>query len=129
MANTKILLVEDESIVAKDIQGILINLGYEVSGVVASGEEAVNKAEETQPDLVLMDIGLRGEIDGLEAAKKIQGSFNIPVVYLTAYADDKTLQRAETTQPFGIILKPVNEIDLHSALKKALYKLKSERKP
>ena len=90
--------------------------------MVASGEEAIRKAEEAQPDLVLMDIGLKGEIDGIEAAKQIRDLFNIPIVYLTAYTDGATLQRAKIIRPIGIIIKPVTEIELQAIIKKALYK-------
>lgn len=122
MTNTQILLVEDEAIVAKDIQSMLIDLGYDVSAVVASGEEAIRKAGEAQPDLVLMDIGLKGEIDGIEAAKQIRDLFNIPIVYLTAYTDGTTLQRAKIMRPIDIIIKPVTEIKLQAIIRKALYK-------
>lgn len=121
MTNTQILLVEDEAIVAKDIQSMLIDLGYDVSAVVASGEEAIRKAEEAQPDLVLMDIGLKGEIDGIEAAKQIRNLFNIPIVYLTAYTDGATLQRAKTIRPIGIIIKPATEMELQAIIRKALH--------
>lgn len=129
MANTQILLVEDEGIVAKDIQSMLRDFGYGVSGVVTSGEEAIKTAAETQPDLVLMDIGLRGKIDGIEAAKQIRDRFSIPVVFLTAYADESTLKRAKMTQPFDIILKPIGEIELRAIIKKALYEYRLEGKP
>src|SRR3989304_10559219 len=102
----KIMVVEDESIVAKDIQNRLKRLGYNVNDIVSAGKEAIRKAAETQPDLVLMDIVLKGEIDGIEAAKQINTLFNVPILYLTAYADDSTIQRAKITEPFGYILKP-----------------------
>src|SRR5574342_581045 len=91
----KILVVEDENIVAKDIQNTLKGLGYVVTAVVASGEEAIQKAAETQPDLVLMDIMLKGYQDGVEAARQILTRYNIPVIYLTAYTDETTLERAK----------------------------------
>jgi len=122
MTDARILVVEDEIIVSKDIENRLKNLGYAVSAVASSGEEAINKAEETHPDLVLMDIILKGDMDGMESAKQIRDRFNIPVVYLTAYADDKTLQRAKITEPYGYILKPFEERELHTAIEMALCK-------
>lgn len=109
MAKTEILIVEDERITAEDIRLSLGGLGYAVTGMASSGEEAIRKAEELHPDLVLMDIVLGGDMDGIEAAKRIRARFNIPVVYLTAYADEKTLERAKVTQPFGYILKPFDD--------------------
>lgn len=120
MANTQILLVEDDGLVAKDIQSMLERLGYDVSAVVAYGEEAIKKAEETRPDLVVMDIGLRGDMDGTEAAAHIREQLNIPVVYITAYGDDSTLERAEKTRPLGILIKPCGEEELHKGIELAL---------
>ena len=94
MARPQILVVEDERIIAQNIQNILNNLGHGISGLVSSGKAAIKKVEETQPDLILMDIKLKGEMNGVEASEKIRERFDIPVVYLTVYADDKTLQRA-----------------------------------
>ncbi len=127
MPKIQVLIVEDESIVALDIQSMLGSLGYEVPAVVSSGEAAIEKAAETHPDLVLMDIRLKGDMDGIEAAEQIRGRFNIPVVYLTAYADDETLQRAKITEPYGYILKPFGERELHTAIEIALHKHKLER--
>lgn len=128
MAKERILIVEDEGIVAKDIQVCLRHLGYEVVTIVPSGEEAVKKAEELSPDLVLMDIVLKGQISGIEAAEQIHELFHIPVVYLTAYADESTLQRAKITEPYGYILKPFEERELHTNIEMALYKHKMESK-
>ena len=127
MANAKILVVEDEGIVAADIQSTLKSLGYDVPAIAFSGEEAIKKVEEIQPDLVLMDIVLRGDMDGIQAAEEIHNRFNIPVVYLTAYADDKILQRAKITEPFGYILKPFEERELHINIEIALCKHKVEK--
>lgn len=121
------MVVEDESIVAKDIQNRLKRLGYRVNDIVSSGEEPIRKADETQPDLVPMDIVLKGEIDGIEAAKRINTLFNVPILYLTAYADDSTIQRARITEPFGYILKPFQTKELHSAIQIALYKHEIEK--
>ena len=128
MARARILVVEDEAIVAKDVQSRLEGLGYAVPAIASSGEQAVRKAAETQPDLVLMDIRLKGEMDGVEAAGQVRDRFDIPVVYVTAYADDATLQRAKITQPFGYILKPFESRELHSAIEMALYKHAMETK-
>jgi len=124
----KLLVVEDKGIVAKDIQNTLKRLGYAVPTVVSSGEEAIKKAVEIHPDLVLMDIVLKGDMDGIEAAEQIHNRLNIPVVYLTAYADKNILQRAKITEPFGYILKPFEEKELHTAIEMALYKHKIESK-
>lgn len=120
MASAKILVVEDEKIVAKDIINTLKRLGYFVTAAVSSGEEAIIKAGEAQPDLILMDIRLKGKMDGIEAAEEIRANYNIPVIYLTANADENTLQRAGLTEPFGYIVKPFEERDLHTTIEIAL---------
>ena len=125
---TKILIVEDENIVAIDIKNSLKSLGYGISGVVASGENAILKVAEKRPDLVLVDILLKDKMDGIEAAEQIRNRFNVPVVYLTAFADDKTLQRAKITEPYGYILKPFEERELHTTIEMALYKHQIESK-
>ena len=117
-----ILVVEDESIVAKDIQVCLKRLGYEVVGVESTGEEAVKKAQELEPDLVLMDIMLKGDMSGIDAADEIRSSRNIPVIFLTAYTDRNTVDKAKETQPYGYIIKPFKEIDIQTAIEIALYK-------
>lgn len=128
-----ILVVEDESIVAKDIQQSLKKLGYEVLGVCATGNDAMESAEQTKPSLVLMDIMLKGEISGIEAADYIRQKLNIPIIFLTAYADHGTLAKAKVTEPYGYIIKPFKEIDLQTNIEIALYKhersndLKKER--
>lgn len=126
MASRKILVVEDESLVGLHIANSLTKMGYTVPAVVASGEEAVKKAEEFRPDLVLMDIVLKGEMDGIEAYRQIRSSFDIPVIYLTAYSDDAILQRAKITEPLGYLLKPFNERELRTAIEVALYKHEME---
>ena len=128
MPSFKILVVEDESIVAMDIKHRLENMGYIVPAITSSGEEAVAKAAESNPDLVLMDIVLKGEMDGIDAAQQIKDNFDIPVVYLTAYSDEKTLKRAKITGPFGYIIKPFEDRELHSAIEVALYKHEMESK-
>lgn len=126
MSKVNILVVEDESIVSKDIQQSLKKLGYNVVGAASTGEAAVQLAEEKQPDLILMDIMLKGAKSGIEAASEIKEKFNIPVIYLTAYADESTLSKAKITEPFGYILKPFKEIDLHTSIEMALFKHKKE---
>ena len=128
MEQIQILVVEDESIVAKDIQKSLQILDYDVCAVVSSGEEAIEKVKENYPDLVLMDIVLKGKMDGIEAAKEIRHNFNVPVVYLTGHADEKTLQRAKITEPFGYIIKPFEDRDLRPAIEMALYKHRMENR-
>ena len=123
----KIVVVEDESIVAKDIKKRLQNLGYTVSAVVSSGEEALQEAKEN-PDIYLMDIVLKGDMDGITAAERIRTEYSIPIIYVTAYADEKTLGRAKITEPYGYILKPFEDRELHTAIEMALYKHEMEKK-
>ena len=127
MANPAVFIVEDEAIVANDIKETLISLGYNVPGIAKSGELAIEKVKETRPDLVLMDIHLAGKMDGIEAAGRIRSLFDIPVIYLTAHADTELLERAKITEPYGYVLKPYDERELHSNIKMALYKHKIER--
>lgn len=128
MPKEKILIVEDEGIEALDVQYRLRSLGYTAGHIAFSGEEAVKKVEETCPDLVLMDIMLQGEIDGVTAADQIRARFDIPVIYLTAYADEATLQRAKITEPYGYIVKPFKEREVHIAIDMALYRHRMERR-
>ncbi|GAB5538123.1 MAG: hypothetical protein Salg2KO_02260 [Salibacteraceae bacterium] len=122
-----ILVVEDESIVAKDIQVCLKKLGYSVIGICSSGEEAIEKAEETQPDLVMMDIMLKGELSGIQAAAAIREKRDIPIIFLTAYTDRDTVDKAKETEPYGYIIKPFKEIDIQTAIEIALYKHSKEK--
>lgn len=124
----QVLIVEDESIIAKSIQITLHTLGYGVAAVVASGEAAIAKTEATRPDVVLMDIMLKGGLDGVEAAEQIRLRFDVPVVYLTAYADEKTLQRAKIAEPFGYLIKPFEARELHTTIEMALYRHRMEKK-
>ena len=128
MANAKILIAEDESIVALDLENRLESLGYSVAAVAASGEEAIQQAAETRPDMVLMDIRLKGDMDGIEAAQEIRARFDIPVVYLTALADDDTLRQAKITEPLGYVLKPFEDRELYKTIEIALHKHAMERK-
>jgi DNA-binding LytR/AlgR family response regulator len=126
MSKLNVLIVEDESIVAKDIQHSLKKLGYNVLGICSTGEEAIKSAEELTPDLVLMDIMLKGAMNGIEAAAHIRETNKIPVIFLTAYADENTLSKAKVSEPFGYIIKPFKEIDLHTAIEMAIYKHEKE---
>ena len=125
---SRILIVEDERITALDIHDRLVRLGYGVAATVSSGEDAIACAVELHPDLVLMDIVLKGPLDGVQAAGQIRSRFNIPVVYLTAFSDSSTLQRAKVTEPFGYVLKPFEERDLQATIEMALYKHTMEEK-
>lgn len=118
--------MEDESIVARDIRNMLVGLGYDVTAVVPGAKDAVQKAQEAHPDIVLMDVMLQGEITGVEAAEQIYTHYNIPVVYLTAYADSTTVQQAKKTEPFGYIIKPFEERELQTTIEIALYKYKMQ---
>jgi len=126
MSKTSVLVVEDESIVAKDIQQSLVKLGYNVLGTASTGEKAIALATELKPDIVLMDIMLKGSLTGIEAAAEIKKNEDIPVIFLTAYADEGTLAKAKVTEPYGYIIKPFKEIDLHTSIEMALYKHKRE---
>jgi len=121
------MVVEDMAVVATDIEYTLRELGYEVPRVVSSGEEAMQDVDELRPDLVLMDISLSGEVDGVEAAEWIREHLQIPVIYLTAYSDDSTLQRAKITEPFGYIVKPINRRELQANIEIALHRSKMEK--
>lgn len=122
MAQINILVVEDEIIVSKDIQNSLKRLGYNIVGSAASGDKAIEAAINEKPDLILMDIMLKGDMNGIEAAEKINEKMNVPIIFLTAYAEDATLSKAKMVEPYGYILKPFKEIDLKTAIEVAVYK-------
>lgn len=122
MNKAKLLIVEDEGITAEDIKDYLTSLDYDVLGICSTGEDAIEKARELEPDLVLMDIMLAGVVDGIQAAEIIREQYGIPVVYLTAYSDPQTLDRAKITDPYGYILKPFDQRDLQIAVEIALHK-------
>ncbi|MEA3487041.1 MAG: PAS domain S-box protein, partial [Thermodesulfobacteriota bacterium] len=124
----KILIVEDERIIALEMRHKLESMGYDVPDIVSSGEEAIKKAEELRPDLVLMDIVLQGEIDGVEAAGQIRTCFGIPVVYVTANVSDTRLEDITRSEPFGCLFKPFEDIKLHATVEMALHKYKMEEK-
>ena len=122
MSPAKILIVDDDAIIARLIEVLLEDLGYTVIAKAASGNEALKRAAETQPDLVLMDIQLPGGMDGIETAVCLQAKYNIPVIYLSAHCSDDILERAKITDPFGYVLKPIKEKELHAAIEIALRK-------
>jgi CheY-like chemotaxis protein len=120
MKKSKVLIVEDEGIVALDLERRLRGMGYEVVGVADSGEEAFQETTETHPDLVLMDIRLKGDVDGIEAAEVMRARFDVPVIYLTALVDEDTMKRAKVTHLYGFIAKPFEEDELRDAIEAAL---------
>jgi CheY-like chemotaxis protein len=122
MSGEKILIVEDDDVIARVADWRLKNLGYTVCGRASTGTEAMALVANTQPDLVLMDINLRGDIDGIESAKMIKKEFPVPVVYLTSHSDGPTLERAKETKPDGFIIKPFEDNDLRVAIELALKK-------
>lgn len=128
MADARIVVVEDDEIISEHLQKILTELGYEVAAAAATGELAVEVVEKTRPDLVLMDIILKGPMDGIEAAERIRAGTNIPVIYLTAYSDDRILERAKITEPFGYLLKPFRKEALKTTVAMALYKSEMDRR-
>ena len=123
----RILLVEDEGIVARDLEETLSRLGYLVSGVAGEGIQAVRMAEKLQPELVVMDVSLRGEIDGIQAARLIQERSHVPIIFLTGHTDDDTLQRAVLTGPLGYLIKPFQEAELHGAIEVAIHRHRADR--
>lgn len=128
MGVQKILIVEDEAIPALDIKNMLEELGYEVSATLSSGEEALERINDLQPDLVLMDITLEGKIDGIMTAAAITRDYAIPIVFLTAHADIGTMKEADKINPYGYLLKPVNLADLSLTISSALKRDQIEKK-
>ena len=128
MTSARILIVEDDRVVARDIQQQLARIGHVVVGTTTRGEDSLELALNTHPEIVLMDIRLEGPIDGIEAAQQIRERCHIPVVFLTAYADDETVRRASITEPFGYILKPFEDLQLRTVIEMALYKHAAERR-
>jgi signal transduction histidine kinase len=126
MTRPKILIVEDEWIIGSNIQEALVALGYGVTSIAQTGDAALEKARRESPDLILMDVKLQGEMDGIETAGKIQSFLNVPVIYMTSFTDEKTIERAKKTQPFGYIVKPFENGELRTAIEMALYKHRIE---
>lgn len=123
MGAVNVFIVEDENIVAKDIEKSLKKLGYNVVGMASSGEKVKELLESgIEPDIFLMDIMIKGEMNGIDVAAYVKSEYNLPVIFLTAYADENTLSKAKITEPYGYILKPFKEIDLHTTIEMALYK-------
>jgi CheY-like chemotaxis protein len=121
MAKAQIMIVEDEELVGMAIQAHLESVGYAVPLLASSGEEALSRFRELEPDLVLMDIHLKGNMSGIEAASRIKDTYHIPVIYLTAYSDAATLEFAKQTEPYGYIVKPVDERSLEASIEMALH--------
>jgi signal transduction histidine kinase len=128
MTNAKIMIVEDESITAMELEGRLEYWGYTVLPISSSGKKAIEIATTMAPDLILMDINLKGKMDGVETMEHIKEHLDVPVIYLTAYSDEATLQRAKITEPYGYILKPFEERELYILIEVALYKNQMEQK-
>jgi PAS domain S-box-containing protein len=128
MSGQKILIVEDENLVAMDVRRTLMKLDYEVTAITATGKDALDSAAANRPDLVLMDIGLRGPMDGIDAAQLLRDQYDLPVIYLSGNSDLSTLERAKITGPFGFVLKPFQDGELHTAIELAFYQHASERK-
>lgn len=128
MAKPKILISEDEVIIAEDIAACLKDLGYQTCAI-DTGEDTLDKIRETKPDLVLLDINVKGKLDGIEIGSRIREEFDIPFIYLTAYADKATIDRAKKTEPDGFIIKPFDEKSLRSTIEIALYKHDHTSKP
>ncbi len=126
--NYKILVVEDEVLVATDIEESLESLGYTVQNTVARGEEAIAEVEKSLPNLILMDINLKGEMTGIEAAKQITAKHDVPIVYLTANADIATINQAKISLPYGYIIKPFTDKELQTNIEIALYKFENDLK-
>jgi diguanylate cyclase (GGDEF)-like protein len=121
-----ILLVEDEGIVAQDLEETVTELGYQVVGVASEGVQAVCMAQELRPQMIIMDVGLRGEIDGIQAAQLIQENTHVPVIFLTGHRDIQTIERAVKTGPLAYLVKPFQEVELHSAIEVAIHKHRAE---
>jgi CheY-like chemotaxis protein len=123
-----ILIVEDERIVAKDLQQTLAGMGYDAFAIASSADEALARASARCPDVVLMDIRIKGQRDGVEAAEILRARFGVPVVYLTAHADDATIERATRSEPYGYLLKPVKAAELRSAIEVSIYRHAMEKR-
>ncbi|HMK35055.1 MAG TPA: response regulator [Desulfomonilaceae bacterium] len=127
MANPTVMIVEDEIVVAMELEEKLKNMGYQVAAIVSSGEAAVSGVDSSQPDVILMDVRLQGRLDGIQAARLIGRRSNVPIIYLTAYADDATLDRAKMTVPFGYLIKPFSEKELKTTIEIALFKHRRDK--
>ncbi len=126
MGKKNILVVEDEYIIANDIKRSLENIGYEVCGLASTGEKAIEISGRDNPDLVLMDIGLKGDMDGIEAARYIMNEYSLPVIFLTSYSDETIIARAKEARPLSYLIKPFHDRELHSNIEMALHRHKLE---
>ena len=126
MSKVQIMIVEDDMIIAADISMQLVQLGYEVTGILPRGEDALQQLESAQPDIILMDINLKGELDGVETAQEIYDRYQLPLIYLTANADDATFQRARSTKPYAFISKPFEQSDLQRSIELVISRLEDE---
>ena len=123
----KVLVVDDEAIITMQLEERLTRIGYKVVGMAASGEDAITKARVLKPEIVLMDIVMPGTINGIAAAKVIHEELDIPVIFITSYADDKIIEEAKRAHPYGYIVKPFNELELKAAMEVALYRKLTEK--
>jgi CheY-like chemotaxis protein len=126
ISGTRVLIVEDEAVVALHLRQELTKLGYTVAGVATNGEQALKLVNESFPDVVLMDIHIQGEMDGIETARRIPRYLHIPVIFLTAYSEDITLSRAGETHPYGYLLKPFLDRELHATIRMALVRSRAD---
>lgn len=126
MNKIDILIVEDEAIVGLDIKRTILRMGFSVNNMVTNYDDAINSIKKKSPDIILLDINLKNSKDGIEIAKEINKTSNIPIIYLTAFADDKTMQRAVQTKPIGYLVKPFKREDLKSVLQLCIYKINSK---
>ena len=117
-----VLIVEDDRIVAHDLQQTLADLGYDAYAIASSAETAVSEASKRCPDVVLVDVGIKGTLDGIDAAEILRSRFSIPIVYLTAHAEDAIIERANKTEPYGYLFMPVNSAELRSVIELALHR-------
>ena len=124
----RILIVEDERITSDHLRRLLTRLGYEIVGIAATGVAAVEQLQDAHPDLVLADIGLPGQIDGVEVATRARDDYDIPVVFLTAFSDPETIRRARVPEPYGFIVKPFSEEELHATIEIALQQSELRRR-
>lgn len=129
MENNKVLIVEDETIVALDIKSAIKKIGFQVTGTVTNYDDALNSVKNNAPDIIMMDINLKNSKDGIQTAKDIQKLKNVPIIFLTAYSDDETIKRAVETNPVGYLIKPFKREELKSTLLLALHKVKPKKTP
>ncbi|MCD6177152.1 MAG: response regulator, partial [Candidatus Cloacimonetes bacterium] len=127
MTRKRLLIVEDERFIAEDLKRILMQFDYNVIDIISYGEYVIERYEKLKPDLILMDIMLAGELNGIEVASKIKEKYNVPIIYLTAYANEPILNSAKVTEPFGYLIKPFEEHELHATIEMAFYRYEMEK--